>query len=1102
MSGYQPPEFLTNDAAAGSVADGLNDYLAHLRGALKEPPELAVASAYFNQGGFSLLADELEQIGPIRFLLGAEPTDVDGTPRRLGQESVDPHRARRERIKRALEGHDRSLASARDLLGFTREEHASGRRLIAWLRSGQVEVRRLEDEFLHGKAWLVAGTGPGAIAGSSNFTYAGLARNVELNLGNYQPTTVSQVSGWFDDLWARATPYDLAALYESRYEPHEPYVVYLRMLRERYGRDLEDEAGGTTPASLTGFQRDGVWRARRILERRKGVVIADEVGLGKTFIAGALLEEAVRDRRQRAVVVAPAALRDGMWTKFLLDRGLGVETVSYEQLAGDAALDPDKDGHALRYDPNDYALVVVDEAHNLRNRNTERSDALHVLLGGSPQKNVILLTATPVNNSLWDLYELLAYFLRSDAAFLDRGIGSLRDHFAVAMAEDPDDLTPAHLFDVLDEVAVRRTRKFVKRYYPGDTLTVGGQQVHIVFPTPRVLKVAYDLDAALPGFFDKFARALDDPTPGSAEVLTLARYAPSRYRRGGLEADAHELQLAGLIRSGLLKRFESSEAAFCATCRRMAAHHDEFLSLLGEGFVATGRTLADWVATDTDDLDDFLDLHRDDLDPATDYEVDQLRADVEADRDLLLAFATEVEPLTSGANPKLDVIVEELAAIAAEATEQSLDADDERDKRKVLIFSYFADTVDWLHDRLAVAVDTDPRLAAYRGRVTSLTGSASDRSRFLWGFAPRTTDAPVGHDEDRFDLVVTTDVLAEGVNLQQARHIINYDLPWNPMRLVQRHGRIDRIGSSHREVFVRCVFPDAQLDDLLGLEERLQRKIKQAAASVGLGEEVLPGSRTEDVVLSETREEIERLRNEDPTILAEGGSGTGALSGEEFRHELRTALADPALATRVRQLPWGAGSGFALVGGEPGYVFCIRIGDRVDPWFRFVTPSGEVIDDTLACLARAAPPDGPTTTRVMDEPTLDGAFDAWSIALDDVVAQWNERSDPANITPSVPRAMRDAAALVREHSTGVLGKEARDRLLDAIEAPYAERLLRQVRAVIHTDEPAARRVQALSELVDDLGLEPPPAPEPLPEITHDDVHLICWLAVVEPKETA
>jgi len=783
MSTESRPEFATNGPGQ-RVADAINAHLAFLRGAMLHPPQLSIASAYFNAGGYAVLADELDQVGTVRLLLGAEP-DAQRTVRPL-QESPNPARAARAQLRRALEGHQRDLTNARDLLGFTSEADAGGRRLVDWLRSGKVEVRRLENVFLHGKAFVVraGGDDEGVLAGSSNFTYAGLATNLELNLGHYQPGVVRRVREWFDELSDRAASYDLAGLYATRYDPHPPYLVYLRMLFERYGDELAAEAAaeGAPRIHLTSFQRDGLWRARRILEQRNGVLIADEVGLGKTYLAGELIREAVQDRRQRVLVIAPATLRDGPWRKFLLTYQLGVECYSFEQVTDDPRLNPYGQNHCLQFDPDAYAMIVIDEAHNLRNPSTQRAAALRQLLAGYPAKNLVLLTATPVNNSLWDLYYLLGYFLRNDAAFADVGIRSLRDHFALAMALNPDDLSPKHLFDVLDAVAVRRTRPFVKRYYPHDTIKVDGRDVPITFPTPRVLKVGYDLDEVFPGFFPRFEHALDGPllgTTGDPTVLSLARYSPSRYLLEG-EAEAYEVQLAGLLRSGLLKRFESSANAFARTCRKMAASHDAFLALLDHGKVATGAALTDWIATDSDDVekaDRYFEAMQDRLEDASDYDIDALAADVRNDRDLLSAFADEADTVTPDTDPKLAVIVDQLAAIAAEAEAEAVTPAEARTKRKVLIFTYYADTVDWITDHLLDRVSTDHRLADYRGRLTSITGTAGDKQTVLWGFAPSTTDPPAGRDEDLFDIVVSTDVLAEGVNLQQARHIINYDLP-------------------------------------------------------------------------------------------------------------------------------------------------------------------------------------------------------------------------------------------------------------------------------------------------------------------------------------
>ena len=1125
-----------------TVAEALNGFISHAATGFVGGASVDIATAYFNVGGYSLLADALDVASGVRLLLGAEPQPPENRRRALRTESAQPRRAARARMRSALDEQEQLLRFERDHLGFTLAADASARRLVAWLNTPKVEVRRLGDRFLHGKAFLIGDRSHGVVAGSSNFTYAGLATNLELNLGNYAPHVVRGVQSWFDELWDRADPYDLAALFEARFEAHSPQLVYLRMLWERYGAELEAEAKaeGAPQIHLTSFQSDGLWRARRVLDERDGVLVADEVGLGKTFLAGELIREAAVDRRQKVLVITPATLRDGPWRAFRAEHNLAMELVSFEDLMADERLNPE---HATGFkldqrDINDYAMVVIDEAHNLRNPATQRAQALRRLLAGSPPKQLVMLTATPVNNSLWDLYHLLGYFLRNDAEFADSGIASLRDHFANAVALNPDDLTPEHLFDVLDAVAVRRTRSFVKRFYPNDTVRIGGTETPIVFPTPRVRKVSYDLDAVLPGFFDRFAAALDadagngpthgrtgdgedpagdEPTGDQAQdtgehedagALTLARYAPSRYRRDR-DIDTYELQLAGLLRSGLLKRFESSPHAFAETCERMARSHDAFLSLLERGHVGSGDVLADWIAADADEFDDkqsdaFLDHLVDVTDDAADFDVQRLHRDATRDRDLLRSLAVEARTVTRAADPNLAVLVDELADIAAAAEAEGIGTDDTRDRRKVLIFSYYADTVDWIVEHLEAIAHTDDRLAAYRGRIASVAGGsgASDKDSVLWGFAPRTTDAPVGHNSDLYDIVVSTDVLAEGVNLQQACHIVNYDLPWNPMRLVQRHGRIDRIGSRHAQVYLRCVFPDSRLDDLLGLEERLHRKIAQAAASVGVGEILPDQGDHHDINFTETREEIERIRREDASMFERGGTPKGVLSGEEFRQELRQAMEDTNLAEQISYLPWGSGSGMrtASSDGRTGYVFCARVGDHAAPVFRFVGTGEQTgtapVDESLTCLHLARPPRGFETPRTLADDDAEGAFAAWKIAQDDIVSRWNVMSDKANLEPRIAPRLARAAEIVREHPPPGMTQDEIDRIVDTITAPYSERTIRTLAAALKSSTSPAEQAVEVIGVIDVLGLQPYVPPEPLPEITPDDVYCVTWLALV------
>jgi hypothetical protein len=534
----------------------------------------------------------------------------------------------------------------------------------------------------------------------------------------------------------------------------------------------------------------------------------------------------------------------------------------------------------------------------------------------------------------------------------------------------------------------------------------------------------------------------------------------------------------------------------------MAASHDDFLDLLVKGLVATGKTLAEWAATDSDDadgLEDFVSRYSADLESATAYDIAALRSDVEHDRALLLQFAAEAEAVTRGTDPKLARLADVLAEIAAEAAGEGLTSEDTQDRQKAIVFTYFADTVDWIVDFLLARVEEDPALAPYRGRIAAAAGNRDGREGALFGFAPRTTDAPPGRDDDRYDILVATDVLSEGVNLQQARHIVNYDLPWNPMRLVQRHGRIDRIGSRYPEVFLRSFFPDDELEALLRLEERLHRKITQAARTIGVGP-ILPGSEVSEQVFTELREEIERVRGEDANFFEEAGERKGALSGEEYRQALRAALEDPELNRRLRALAWGSGSGMVREGAERGYVFCSRVGDYPQPQFRYVEwPAGDepnVVGETLVCLAHARPDAGPDTARQLSETTLELAYEAWGHAMDDIVRRWNEASDPRALAPEVPKAMRDAAELVRSTSPPGWTQEQTDELVEKLEEAYPERIQRQIREAMRSSEDHVEQAAAIAARVEELGLEPSPPPEPLPPITEDDVHLVCWVAIV------
>ncbi len=1084
------PVFIDN-RDDNTLARAINEHLSALRANGQTITELCVASCYFNPQGLELIAREVRHVPKIRLLLGAEPTPEARVPRRMPGDWEPAFTERR--VDEALAQLERGLRDDRNLLPFAPESDRAIRNLLEFLRSGRIEVRRYERHFLHAKAFVFRGAERGVLAGSANLTRAGLQTNLELVLGHHDDPLVARVEEWFESLWNDAVPFDLAAIYAELLVEIPPYLVYLKILWHLYHGELEEEASETESGRIpiTAFQQHGVWRARKILAKFGGVMVADGVGLGKTFTAGEIIRD-YRERRQRVLLICPASLRDTTWKKFLHAFQLLAECVSYEELANDPQLGGDF--KHLESPLDDYQLVVVDEAHNYRNPDAQkRAVILRRLLAGK-RRDLLLLTATPVNNSLWDLFHLLHFFMKQDAWLADRGVLSIRERFELAMRTDPLNLSPDLLYPIIDATTVKRTRRFIKKHYSTDLIRApDGAMVPIHFPKPIPRSIGYDLDAVLPGFFARLQDILMPPSGNP--LLRLARYQPEQYPRGGRRA-AIDSALVGLLRSALLKRFESSAQAFRSTLARMIRQHEIFLVALDRGQVVRREFFRELSAADDEeaDVDDLLDgtEHVDDVGA---FDVAALRADVVKDLDLLREMAAAAASVKPSNDPKLAALVEELARVAKGAANEAIDDDDARQKRKVLVFSHYEDTIDWIEEHLLPVVAHDPRLAPFRGRVASVSGadrrSGISRQKALNGFAPISTGALPPNDEDCFDLLLCTDVLAEGMNLQQCRNVVNYDLPWNPMRLVQRHGRVDRINSPHREVYLRTFFPDAQLDALLNLESRVRRKLAQAAASVGVEDAPIERGVTGDQSFAETREEIERLHREDASIYEAGGTAGAAQTGEEYRQELRKAI--EKYGDAIRDLPWRSGSGMRK-GAKSGHLFCAAVGDRIFLRFVPIEGSAEITRELGTCLRLLECTE--STARVMSDAMARAAFTSWERARADILGAWTFETDPANLQPKIRKLNREVAEFLRVNPVAGIDRARLDRCLDAVESPWPRREENLLRvAWERAFESKGERALHLLSVIEGIGAEPFHAPDPLPPISAEEIHLIAWMAI-------
>lgn len=1061
------PEVLDNRA----VETRHSAALAYLIGDVADEHPLAVATGYVDLRGLHELA-KVHDGRPLRLMLGAEPVPGLGA----GFPPMD-------RFQLQLE----ALGEERNLYRYPPSRAADRLRAVEeWLDQPQVEVRRFTSKFLHGKAYLFGDTDDARVAlvTSANLTGAGLMNNLELGIANYQPNVARQALAWFDSLWDEAKPFkdELRELLFPDPGRIDPATVYLRALLELRPPQPDDPDRASRPrgVELASFQRDGYERARAIARRHGGVIYADGVGTGKTEIGLAFVEERTAEDGAYALVVTPAQLAK-RWRERIDQEKLSAQVVSFQELATDEQLVPDarQPRRHLSVKKDSYRLVIVDEAHALRNQDTTWYRAMERLLGGK-KKEVVLLTATPINNGLWDLYNLVMLFARHDRAFSSIGLDSVRELFIEAGANerDPESLSPDVLFPLADAVSVRRDRTFIERNYEQATFPDG---TPVRFPKPTLQTHRYDLDAAHPGVFEAIAEGIDG--------LTMARYRPSAYElEAGEEANV-EAQLAGLLKSGLLKRFESCWQACLLTVERMIEAHDTFLAAWGEGKVLSGEGLRKAASEDVDEaglagwveerLEDDHARPVEEFDPA-------FRDAVESDRARLAAIQGELEELGRGDDPKLMLLVRLLEDSPA---------------RKIAVFSTFGATVDYLDRALPERIGGRERVVVIGGETTP-----DERTRSLARFAPETVVEP-GYEppEGEVDLLISTDVLSEGQNLQQAQAVISYDMPWNPQRVVQRNGRVIRLRSPHEEVFLTTMLPvPGELERLLGLEARIQAKIKAASGIYGMESEVIEG------VEAELHSFAERLAAGDPGLAQEAEEEAGAFVGEELRRLVDRAIREGE-AARVERLPWGIGACFRQTAerrsrGAPGVFFATRtppmpgaeMGHR---YWRYVElDSGEMIDRDLEILRRIDPAGG--------EPTEPEGVDieaAWRAASTAIVDQHNRRVDVRASQERIGPRQRWALDLLRDPTVSlpIGGKQLDDAeaALSVERSSSVRRALRQVQDRLEDGE--ISRDTAAAEVIgviDTFGLrpvEPPPHPRP---IEAEDLGVVCWMVVLPPSE--
>ncbi|HEX8450921.1 MAG TPA: helicase-related protein [Longimicrobium sp.] len=883
----------------------------------------------------------------------------------------------------------------------TNADEATLRRLARQIRDAKVRVKLFLRYPLHAKLYLMHRDDPNnptlGLVGSSNLTLAGLSRYGELNVDVLDHDACAKLQAWFDDRWNDRWCLDisdeLAAIIEESWAREElipPYHIYLKIAYHLSQEARSGLAEFRLPRELEGklfdFQKAAVKIAAHHLLKRRGVLIGDVVGLGKTLMATALARIFQDDFFLETLIICPKNLVP-MWEDYAARYRLLAKIVPLSRVEGEL---PD-----LRR----YRLVLIDESHNLRNREGRRYRVIQEYITEN-ESRCILLSATPYNKSHLDLSSQLRLFVApeenlgirperkleetGELEFVRRHQCGINTLPAFEKSEHADDWR-----ELMRRYMVRRTRSFIQENYTEMDAKRGRRYLRLedgkrsYFPVRVPLTRTFTLDSRDPT--DPYARLYSDPVVGAINSLNLPRYGLGNYEhptpsRAATSAEGKVLEglsragkrLMGFSRTNLFKRLESGGPAFIQSLERHALRNFIFLHAIENGLeLPLGTQGADVLDDPGDDGDAepeplFAGAENgaaayagEGADPAvTEYRqraaalfelyrtrypkrftwlraslfTPQLRHDLQADADTILSLLAEFGRWDPERDAKLEALVRLLTV--------------ERPYEKVLVFTQFADTVDYLCEQLR-----SRGITAFAG----VTGDSEDPTALVWRFSPESNgkrDRVPPAAELR--VLIATDVLSEGQNLQDCHVIVNYDLPWAIIRLIQRAGRVDRIGQKADTIFAYSFLPAEGVERIIRLRGRVSQRLRQNAEVVGTDEVFF-----ED---EEAARPLADLYNENAGILdGDGGlDGEVDLASEAYQIWKNATDDDPSLQKTIPELPNVVLSARTHPGTEddpPGVLLYMRTADGNDA-LAWVDAEGNTVTQSqlrILAMARCAP---------------------------------------------------------------------------------------------------------------------------------------------------
>ena len=956
----------------GKVADFLTEKIS--QGSM-----LSVVSAYFTIYAYEALEEQMEQIDSLKFLFG-EPRFI---------KSLDPQKT----DKKSFKIEDEHL----ELSNRLRQKEVA-RRCAEWILK-KVEIRSIrQTNLLHGKLYhLHDGHREHAVLGSSNFTRRGLGlsakSNIELNLIVDSDRDRADLKAWFDDLWnddklVEDVKEDVLQYLEQLYVNHSPEFIYFKTLFHVFEQFLFDQADDARLFDRTDiidtevwkklfdFQKDGAKGAIHKINNHNGCILADSVGLGKTYTALAVIKY-YELRNHRVLVLCPKKLREN-WTiylaqnnselnPFLKDR-FAYTVLSHTDLSRDSGKVDSIDLATLNW--GNFDLIVIDESHNFRNNTKGKRDEdgnlirksryerlLEDIIQSGVKSKVMLLSATPVNNNLKDLRNQIYFFTegKDDDFAKDFGIRSLKDTLATAQRTFTEwarktgdknvreliDKLSASFFTLLDELTIARSRKHIQRYYRSSLEQIGQ------FPQRnKPISISSKID--LEGRFPPYDQLNDEISNYQLSLFNPSKYVLKEFREqyeagkvlNFSQADREHF-LINMMKVNFLKRLESSVHSFNITMERTVSKIEDLEQRI-QAFISHQTS------KEEEEVEQELLLDSDEEDeelvqsfevggklkiPMAHLDVSAWLADLRKDRGQLAELAGVAHDVT----PERDAKLADLRELIQEKINNPTTNANGEKNRKVIVFCAFADTAvylyenlrDWARESLSVHI----ALVSGGTKPNQATFGKADFGHILVNFSPRAKQRDRIRSmpqEGEIDILVATDCISEGQNLQDCDLLVNYDIHWNPVRIIQRFGRIDRIGSLNTEIQLVNFWPTPDLNKYINLKNRVEARMALVDIAATAEDNVLQAEDLEELIHEDLRyRDRQLLRLKDQVLDLEDFNESISLNEftlDDFRMELATYIESNRAA--LEDAPFGL---YAIVPPQPepttikpGVIYCLK----------------------------------------------------------------------------------------------------------------------------------------------------------------------------------